>query len=273
MTPSIELENASVDHLNDCASNDLVGLKGSDGTTTSDRILRHGKWHTKMGENISFGKDQIRDIVISWLIDDNVASKGNRRNLLHPGKTTYCYTSTTTLLILFTFINTIDLLYVGAAMGAHNKHKVCCICTFAHHVIPHEGIENIPPQQTVPEPSDDMTKPVAEPEPEPELKSEPEPESKPEPEPESKPEPEPESKPEPEPEPESTPMIASEEPKPSTELATPTNTVEEEVTTTSEQSSSQRTEEQGKKWGIVSYLMRPFSSRQQPVVTNSTETN
>lgn len=44
-----------------------------------DRIERHGDWKEVIGENLDFGNKEALDIVLSLLVDDNVASRGHRK--------------------------------------------------------------------------------------------------------------------------------------------------------------------------------------------------
>ena len=49
----------------------------------TERIEKYGEWNGKIGENIDFGSNEAMEIVISFLVDDGVSSRGHRMNLLN----------------------------------------------------------------------------------------------------------------------------------------------------------------------------------------------
>lgn len=64
-----------------------IGLSdhtGSDGSSMSMRLTKHGEWGGKIGENIDFGCKKGRDVVLSLIIDDGVPNRGHRNNLFSP---------------------------------------------------------------------------------------------------------------------------------------------------------------------------------------------
>jgi uncharacterized protein YkwD len=69
---------------------------------------RYGKWDLAAGENIDYGNTQARRIVISFLIDDGVLSRGHRKNILDKA---------------FNFI--------GVAVGPHPTYRSMCVLDFA----------------------------------------------------------------------------------------------------------------------------------------------
>ena len=72
---------AARDHTMDHGTKGLTGHKGSDGSTTSDRLERYGKWAGGNAENISYGKYFGINVVMQLLVDDGVPGRGHRRNL------------------------------------------------------------------------------------------------------------------------------------------------------------------------------------------------
>ncbi|GEM_PF-3447581 len=58
-----------------------VGHDRTDGSSFSDVVRSYGTF-TAAGENISYGKNTARGIVIQLLVDDGIESRGHRKNLL-----------------------------------------------------------------------------------------------------------------------------------------------------------------------------------------------
>jgi hypothetical protein len=75
---------AAKDHLKDLQSSGKTGHKGSDGSTTEDRVNRYGNWMESIGENIAYDAPTAREVVIGWIIDDGLASRGHRKHLFDP---------------------------------------------------------------------------------------------------------------------------------------------------------------------------------------------
>lgn len=59
----------------------ITGHTGSNGSTMQSRLEKYGDWMGSIGENIEFGGKSGREIVISLIVDDGVASRGHRTNL------------------------------------------------------------------------------------------------------------------------------------------------------------------------------------------------
>jgi uncharacterized protein YkwD len=99
---------AARDHVNDLGSTGNVGHKGTDGSTTEVRVNRYGNFSNGIGENIFYQNDSAREVVIGWLIDDGVATRGHRRNLLSS-----------------------NYRYLGVCIGARGSYGSMCVLTFA----------------------------------------------------------------------------------------------------------------------------------------------
>lgn len=108
LTFSRGMSQAATDHVRDQGEKGLVNHKGTDGSSAAARINRYGNWLDGIGENINFGRYTPREIVIGFLIDDGVKSRGHRKNILKPA---------------FSFI--------GTASGTHAKHGVMTVVDFA----------------------------------------------------------------------------------------------------------------------------------------------
>lgn len=98
------LEKATADHLVDMQNSGITGHEGSDESHVRERIFKYAHWKRKVGENIKFAKNNARDIVLAWIIDDNGGggrNKENRKNLLDPGNFELIEKKITILLYLF----------------------------------------------------------------------------------------------------------------------------------------------------------------------------
>ena len=107
-SPSEGLSAAAAVHAESQGLTNQTGHTGTDGSSAFDRIKRYGTYSTA-GENVSYGSDTGRDIVVSFLIDDGVASRGHRKNIMSSG-------------------------FTHAGVGYFNKHKLYgseCVIDFA----------------------------------------------------------------------------------------------------------------------------------------------
>lgn len=78
------------------------------GNNPSSRISRYGSWGASWGENIAYGKNTARDIVIALIIDDGQPARKHRKNIFNPS---------------FNF--------AGAAYGPHARFGSVCTTDFA----------------------------------------------------------------------------------------------------------------------------------------------
>ncbi|HOZ72636.1 MAG TPA: CAP domain-containing protein [Spirochaetales bacterium] len=108
LTPSAGLRRAAADHAADQGRTGQTGHAGSDRSTMKSRVERYGTWSRTIGENIAYGAETARDVVIQLIVDDGVASRGHRANIFNPG-----------------------FLVVGIAFGAHPTYRTVCVQDFA----------------------------------------------------------------------------------------------------------------------------------------------
>ena len=74
---------AAEDHLNDIGPKGLLSHTGSNKSTYKDRIEKYCKWGGSIFEAIHYGpKEQARDVVVSWLVDDGVPKRTHRTNIM-----------------------------------------------------------------------------------------------------------------------------------------------------------------------------------------------
>ena len=73
-----------------------------------DRMNQFGTWSSGCAENISYGYNTAREIVLQLLIDDGVTNRGHRRAILNENATK-----------------------VGIACGSHAKYRYLCVMDFA----------------------------------------------------------------------------------------------------------------------------------------------
>ncbi|MBN1928532.1 MAG: CAP domain-containing protein [Chlorobiaceae bacterium] len=108
LLPCKGLTLAARDLTLDQGSTKTTGHTGNDGSSMSDRIERYGQWNGSIAENISYGFDEARYIVVALLIDDGVPSRGHRKTLLD---------------------GTFN--YVGVNIGPHRRFRAMCVMEFA----------------------------------------------------------------------------------------------------------------------------------------------
>lgn len=108
LRPSPGISRAARDHVLDQGPSGGLGHRGNDGSRMADRVSRYGQWSGKIGENISYGQSDAREVVVQLIVDDGTPSRGHRKNLLDP-----------------------DFRVVGIACGRHAEYQGMCVTTFA----------------------------------------------------------------------------------------------------------------------------------------------
>jgi hypothetical protein len=74
----------------------------------ANRIGRHLKWTGRIGENISYGPTDGRDVVLQLIVDDGVPGRGHRASIFSP-----------------------DFRLAGVACGPHPTLRTSCVIDFA----------------------------------------------------------------------------------------------------------------------------------------------
>lgn len=102
------LSKTAQDHCDDLCQSGNSGHKGSTGTTLMSRALKHGRWRGSISENIALLQSSPENVLLHWLIDDGVASRGHRGNLFND-----------------------KFGCAGAGAGMHSKYKTCAVLVLA----------------------------------------------------------------------------------------------------------------------------------------------
>jgi uncharacterized protein YkwD len=108
LNPSKGMASGARDHVRDQGSSGATQHKGDDGSQASERVNRYGTWEKSIGENIVYGSDKARNIVIFSIIDDGVLGRGHRKTIFNP-----------------------DFRVIGVACGLHPIYRTVCVITFA----------------------------------------------------------------------------------------------------------------------------------------------
>ena len=77
------LKRAAQSHLHDMIKSGKRGHFGSDGSSPEQRIEAYGNWGGEVKELISYYATTPRRMVINWLIDDGVKTRGHRQALVN----------------------------------------------------------------------------------------------------------------------------------------------------------------------------------------------
>jgi uncharacterized protein YkwD len=102
------LAAAAADHVRDQGPTGGLEHRGTDKSDPARRASRHGRWLGAMAENIAYGENPAREVVIQLLVDDGVPDRGHRDNILDPGWTVE-----------------------GVACGPHRRYEQMCVMDLA----------------------------------------------------------------------------------------------------------------------------------------------
>ncbi len=81
LTWSTGLSAAADDLVTEEGASGAIGHVGKAGEGPQRRIERHGRWQRAIGEDISYGPDEARQVVMELIIDDGVPDRGHRKNI------------------------------------------------------------------------------------------------------------------------------------------------------------------------------------------------
>ena len=82
---STGLARAAGAHVRDQGNIGGTEHRGTDGSDPARRMERYGQWRGAVAENIAYGENAARDVVLHLLVDDGVPNRGHRDALLDPG--------------------------------------------------------------------------------------------------------------------------------------------------------------------------------------------
>lgn len=102
------LAAAAAELVEEQSETGTVGHFGRASGGMRQRIERHGEWQGEIGENIGYGPDEARLMVMQLIIDDGVPGRGHRKNIFHRAFGT-----------------------AGVACGPHSVFGTMCVIDFA----------------------------------------------------------------------------------------------------------------------------------------------
>jgi uncharacterized protein YkwD len=102
------LTAAAADHVMDQGPIGGLEHRGTDGSDPAGRAGRYGRWIQGVAENIAYGENPAREVVIQLLVDDGVPDRGHRDNILDPGWGV-----------------------AGIACGPHRRYQQMCVMDYA----------------------------------------------------------------------------------------------------------------------------------------------
>lgn len=102
------MSRAAADHVGDQGPKGTTGHDGSDSSKPWNRVSRYGKWDVVVGENLSYGPDQARRVVMGLIIDDGVPDRDHRHNIFND-----------------------ECRFIGVACGPHATFRTMCAVDYA----------------------------------------------------------------------------------------------------------------------------------------------
>ena len=95
-------------HVKDQSASGATGHAGSDKTMIEQRAKPFGTWQGGIGESLTYGNESARERILTWLIDDGVASRGHRKRMMSQ-----------------------DYKVAGVSCGPHPEYGTMCVLTLA----------------------------------------------------------------------------------------------------------------------------------------------
>lgn len=114
LAPSKALSMASRDHARDMGDSGKTGHVSTKGKSATDRVKRYGVFtgaYTGPWENCSYGFSDPLEIVLQLLIDDDVPSRGHRKNIME-----------------------VHASFMGTSIQPHKEYEFNCVMDFADSI-------------------------------------------------------------------------------------------------------------------------------------------
>lgn len=108
LNTSTGLCQAALTHVKDQSATGATGHAGGDSMMIEQRVKPFGSWSGDIGENLVYGDESARERILTWLIDDGVASRGHRKRIMSQ-----------------------DFKVAGISCGPHPEYGAMCVLTMA----------------------------------------------------------------------------------------------------------------------------------------------
>lgn len=108
LSPSQGLCLAASSHVKEQSASGATGHAGSNNMMIEQRVKPFGSWQGGIGENLTYGNESARERILTWLIDDGVATRGHRKRVMSQ-----------------------DYKVVGVSCGPHPEYGTMCVLTLA----------------------------------------------------------------------------------------------------------------------------------------------
>jgi len=112
LQPDRGISLVAKDRAVDQSKTGKTGHYGSDGSSPFQRMERYGGGYSTAGENCAYGPNRGRDIVVQFLIDDGVPSRGHRKNIMST-----------------------DFNQAGVSIQTHPQFRYCCVIDYAKNFV------------------------------------------------------------------------------------------------------------------------------------------
>ena len=99
---------AASSHVKDQSASGATGHAGADKTMIEQRAKSFGNWQGGIGESLTYGNESARERILTWLIDDGVATRGHRKRMMSQ-----------------------DYKVAGISCGPHPEYGTMCVLTLA----------------------------------------------------------------------------------------------------------------------------------------------
>jgi uncharacterized protein YkwD len=75
------LTQSAFSHVLDTGPRGIKGHVGTDGSHVNKRANRFGRWDGLVGENICYGNQSARDVIVCLIIDEGISNRYHRKNI------------------------------------------------------------------------------------------------------------------------------------------------------------------------------------------------